>query len=170
MSPGVDEDDARHALKCCIFGSLLGYIRRRVKHDKEQVADLQSQRAQLQVQLKQTDSGVQAEGLEARIDAIERELASLNQPLATLEDYLGFVAEVVSGPENFIRSSADQLRLTRMGVKLTDGSSESGYMVPVVEIHVACHEPRVATLVRFPRAELLPRPDYLAQADLFLAV
>ena len=171
MSPGLDESDARYALKCCVFDSLLTYIRRRVKYDKEHSADLQNQRNVLVNQLRRTEDDVPVrQELEGRIGEVERELAASDQPLSTLEDYLAFVVRVLADPKQYIGTSPQEFRLTRTGVKLDEKSLETGYTVPVVEIRVTCNEPRVATLVRFPRAEMLPQPDYLQQADLFLAV
>jgi hypothetical protein len=53
---------------------------------------------------------------------------------------------------------------------LDQGVADSGNQVPLFEIRVASHTPRVGALVRFPRAELLPRQDFVRGADLFLAL
>ncbi len=62
------------------------------------------------------------------------------------------------------------LRLTRLGIMLEAGSSEPGYELGVSEIRIASHRPRIGALVRFPREELLPKPDFVRQADIFLAL
>jgi hypothetical protein len=53
------------------------------------------------------------------------------------------------------------MRLSRMAVKLDNCSDESGYELTLPEIHIASHAPRISTLVRFPREELLPEKDFL---------
>ena len=77
---------------------------------------------------------------------------------------------MLAHPEQYVYRDQHELRLNRLGVKLEDDSTEAGYTVPLSEIQVAYHKPRIAALVRFPREELLPRQDYLQKADLFLAV
>ena len=62
------------------------------------------------------------------------------------------------------------LRLNRQAAKLELGSLGPGHELELSEIHIASHQPRIGALVRFPRGELLPQPDMLKQADLFLAV
>jgi hypothetical protein len=54
-----------------------------------------------------------------------------------------------------------------MGFKVAQESSVPAYELDIAEIRIATREPRVAALVRFPRNELLPKKDFLLQADSF---
>jgi hypothetical protein len=57
-----------------------------------------------------------------------------------------------------------------MAIKLEEGMNVPGYQVPLSEIHIASHTPRVSVLVRFPRRELQPPQDLMRKAELFLAM
>jgi hypothetical protein len=151
-----------------VFSSLLGFIRREANSATEYTVDLENQRRSLLTRRRSSD-GASAD-IDARLAQIEAELAARELPLDTLDARLSFVADVLGNPSNYISSASFTMRLNRMGVKLSNIASESGSLVPMTEIRVARHAPRIATLVRFPRAELLPTPDYLQQADRFLAV
>lgn len=170
FSTGADQADARRALKCCIFNSLLAHIRLRVKTAKERAAELENRRSMLRGRLRHEASEADAMRLQARIEEVERDLAARELCLDSLENHLEFIATVLGDPARYVRCNQYDLRMNRLGVKLEEGSADSGYTVPLYEIHVADHKPRIAALVRFPRAELLPRQDYLQKADLFLAV
>jgi hypothetical protein len=168
VSPGVEEADARRALKCCIFNSLLGYARRRAKTAKETALELGNRRKALQGRLTRASDEHAARELQAQIDQLEQGLAQESLKLVTLNDHLEFVAEVLGNPAQYVSRGGHDLRLSRLGIKLEGQSDKAGYEVPLAEIHVACHEPRIAALVRFRRDELLARHDYLRKADLFL--
>ncbi len=170
FSTGANQADARRSLKCCIFHSLLAYIRLRAKTAKEGAAELESRRVMLQGRLRREVSDADAAQLQTQIDEVERDLAARELCLDSLENHLEFIAAVLGNPAQYVNCNQYDLRMNRLGVKLEDGSADTGYTVPLYEIHVADHDPRIAALVRFPRAELLPRQDYLQKADLFLAV
>ena len=169
LSPGVTEADARRALKCCIFNHLLGYIRRRAKTAKESRLGLESQRSALKARAR-TASAEKAAALNRQISELENELAQEDLRLVSLEDHMAFIVDVFSNPMQHVSGGGQELHLSRQGIKLKADAGESGYRVSVSEIRVSCHEPRIATLVCFPRSELLPQLDYLAKADLFLSV
>lgn len=165
VSPGSTEAQARQGLKCCIFNSLLGYIRRRAKTAKENRIDLEGRRRSLISRLREEESPDKASDLKARIAELERDLAGEELSLITLDDHLEFIAQVLSSPAEYVSASDEAMHLDRMGIK-----QESGAGFPVAEIRVSCHEPRVAVLASFPRKDLRPQQDYLKKADLFLAV
>jgi hypothetical protein len=174
VAPGLSDEEARRGLKCCIFNNLLSYVRRRGNTAKETVQEAENRLRVLRGRLQQkrafaADAASVAE-IEAQIERQERLLDLEDLRLDSLEDHLAFVAGVLRDPTQVVRRADRMLRLTRMGIKIESGPSQGANAIPLSEIHVACHEPRVAVLVRFPRAELLPEQDYLQRADLFLAV
>lgn len=174
VSPGTDESSARCALKCCMFDGLLAHIRHRAKHAKTRTQDLESRLHALQARLhRRSRLGLpdgQAAVLRSQIDDLQRQLGKQGLRLRTIREHLEFVAGALSHPAEFLRTDRSALRLNRQSVKLEDGSAEPGYHLDLAEIRIASHQPRIGALVRFPRRDLLPRPDMLKQADLFLAI
>ena len=53
---------------------------------------------------------------------------------------------------------------------LDAGSTEPGYDVSVSQVCIGSRSPRVLALVHFLRTDLLPRQDFITEADLFLAL
>jgi len=171
ISPGISEEDARRALKCCIFNSLITYIRRRTKTLKEQTEKLENRRRMLSGRIQHRQEGAEDfEQMQAQLQEVEEQLEQRDLRLDSLREHLEFVADVLAHPSDYVEGDHHELRLNRLGIKLEEDAEELGYTVPLSEIRVACHQPRIATLVRFPREELLPQQDYLKKADLFLAV
>jgi len=170
VSPGCTEEEARSALKCCVFNSLLAYIRRRSKTAKEQSSEWENRRRVLRGRLRFARNQTEALRLEEEIREVEQQLAGQSLHLHTPDDHIDFMTDVLSNPQQYVARENISMRLNRMGIKLDDDNTTPNCQVTLCEIRVACHEPRVATLVRFPREELLPHQDYLRKADLFLAV
>ena len=166
-SPGVSETDARRALKCCIFNSLLGMIRQRFADARASEVERRKQLAMLRSQLREAvrqGAGVERQDrLEKQIEA----LANMDQNPWTLEDQLASVQDVLRHAERFVSAGFQRLRLTHMGVRVDRASAEPAYDIDIARIQVAGGEPRVAALVRFPRGELLPKTGFLLQTGTF---
>jgi len=170
LSPGASEADARSALKCCIFNSLLSYIHHRSKTAREQSEDLRNRRRVLLGRLKHHSGEEKGRELQGRLQEVERKLADRELNLDSLEAHLEFISNVLANPQRYVSWERQELRLSRLGIKLEGDSVQAGNSLFLSEIHIADHGPRIAALVRFPRAELLPHQDYLRKADLFLAI
>jgi hypothetical protein len=174
VSPGVDEAGSRCALKCCIFNGLLTHVRRRASDARTRVADLDNRMVLANRRLHalgQDPAKEQARSaLRAEIGRLEEELSDDSLRLHTLNEHFGFVIDSLSHPADIVRTESRSLHLSRMGIKLDKDSDEPGYELTLPEIRIASHSPRIGTLVRFPRQELLPEPDFLKQADLFLSL
>jgi hypothetical protein len=174
ISPGATEVDARCALKCCVLKAFLGHIRQQVGGATTTVADLETRLRVLRGRLKEANRRADAvedrSRLERNIGQAEQDLAGVGLRLATLDDQLAFVAESLAKPEQFLTGGITRLRVSRLGIKLEGASTEAGNEIELSEIHIASHGPRVGSLVRFPREELLPQPDFFRNADLFLAL
>ncbi len=170
VAPGITEMEARQGLKCCIFNSLLSYIRRRAKTAKENREGLENRRRSLKSRLRHETDEDRASDMKARIAELERDLAGEELSLITLDDHLEFIALVLGNPSQYVSRTGETMHINRLGIKQDQGSIDAGNVITLAEIHVACHEPRIAALARFPRKELLPQHDYLKKADLFLTV
>jgi len=174
VSPGTTESEARCALKCCIFKSLLADIRNKVTSARSRSGELETRLSALQGRLRRLDNGRKTGATRSKlceeIAAVERELATVEPRLETNDDLLQYLTDELSNPGKFVRMQTRSLRLNRMGTRIEVGSSEPGYDLDVSEISVASREPRVSAMVRFPRAELLPKEDFLKKANLFLSM
>lgn len=174
VSPGVDEASARCALKCCMFDAFLAHIRRELLATKTNRLALQGRLHSLrarQRRLSQEMAGTtDAVMLYNEIRDLEQQYLAEDGQLDSITGRMAFVAGMLSQPEQFISSEHCFLRVNRQAAKLEPGSEKNDTDLMLSKIHIASHQTRVGALVRFPRAELLPKPDMLKQADLFLAV
>jgi hypothetical protein len=173
LAPGGSEAEARVALKCCIFNGLLAYVKNRASESKTRAMTLESRRKSLRTRLSQ--AGTEGDGasraeLERKIALVEREIAQGVPRLTSLEDYLEFVADVLGNPQQYLNGCSSSIRLSRLGIKLEGGRTDAGNEIPLFLFRLASHTPRVGSLVRFPRAELLPPQDFVRRADLFLTL
>jgi hypothetical protein len=174
VSPGADEAAARCALKCCMFDAFLAHIRRELVDAKTSRLALESRlqalRARQRRLLHENLSTTGSSALQNEIHQLERQYLGEKEQLDSIPGRLDFVARRLSQPEKFISSERCFLHVNRRGAKLEPGSEENDTDLKLSKIHIASHQTRVGALVRFPRDELLPKPDMLKQADLFLAV
>jgi hypothetical protein len=173
LSPASSEAGARQSLKCCIFNGLLAHIRKREREEKIRVIELEDRRESLISRLNRTASENRDESreeLERLISDIARELAREIPRLASPEYHLNLVADVLGKPAQYVRGSLSSIHLSRLGIKLDGDGTDIGDEIPLFEVQVASHGTRVGTLVRFPRAELLPQQDFVRKTDLFLAL
>lgn len=172
VSPGSGEADARRALKCCIFNGLLDHIRRSASAAKGTTDDLERRLQALRGRQRHLNGGAsndtQAAELQGEIDDVARQLGGQAVRLSTLDDHLRFVAEALDNPSAYLSARTFRLRISRLGIRLDEESLEPGYELLLSEMRVSSQGPRVSALVRFPREELLPRPDILANARHFL--
>jgi hypothetical protein len=173
VSPGIDEASARCALKCCMFDGLLAHIQRKAAQAKTQTQALESRLHALNARLRrisqQRDPENQYATLHAQLQELQQQIDQ-NLHVGTIKEHLDFVARALAHPAEFLGTDRCSLRLNRQALKLESGSTMPGYDLELTEIHIASHHPRIGALVRFPRDELLPPPDMLKQADLFLAI
>jgi hypothetical protein len=169
VSPGLDEADARCALKCCIFNSLIAHIRLESAKALTRADDLDGRAQAWRARLKRETPGTARHAeLQREVDAIEAELRAPTLRLATLDDHFRYVADALANPQTLVSSHRQSIFVDRLGIKY-DGPDAAARELTLSEVHVAGHRPRVASLVRFPRAELLPARDFVREASIFLA-
>ena len=163
-SPGVSEEDARRALKCCILNSILKTIRQQLADaracEMERKKQLVMLRNQLREAVRQGATVEQQSGLEKQMEALACSTGNANPLPQTLEDQLVFILAVLRNPAGYVSAGFQRLRLTHMGVKVNPESKEPAYELDIAKILVTSREPRVAALVRFPRSDLLPKPEF----------
>ncbi|MCG6859824.1 MAG: hypothetical protein LJE70_00825 [Chromatiaceae bacterium] len=170
FSPSASEAEARHSLKCCIFNGLLAHIRKREREERIRVIELEDRRGSLVSRLNRTASegdGESRDALQGMIADIGRELMREIPRLASPEYHFDLLTDVLGNPTQYVSGSPGSIHLSRLGIKLEGGRSDSGDEIPLFEIQVASQGTRIGALVRFPRADLLPRQDFVRKADLF---
>ncbi len=174
VSPGTDETSARCALKCCMFDAFLAHIRREIvsasTRDQALQARLQAARARLRRETQRQADSAALEATRGEIDALERECIEGDVRMSSVAGRLEFIVDALSRPEDFISAEPCLVHVDRRAVKLEPAAAGKTADLRLSKIRIASHGPRVGALVRFPRSELLARPDMLRQADLFLAV
>jgi hypothetical protein len=169
VAPGRTERDARQALKCCIFNGFLGFTRHRLEEATQRRDAARILRRRLRQLRTEPGTDHRRVALELELAAAEREIARQDQPIADIAEKLRFVAGILANPSAMMSAIRKPLNLSRLGVQISDSSNEPGYRLVLSEIQIASHAPRVGALVKFPRHELLPAPDFIRQADLFLS-
>lgn len=159
VSPSTSEADARRSFKCRLFNRLLDFIRNRAGTARTTTMELEHRVKSLKGRLRQTTrhkgGNLSDDALIAQIAQLERAIQQQDLRLVSLADYLEFVIDVLGSPAQILSSSFYSIRLSRLGILLEEDSLDPGYEVPLSEIRLTTQEPKVGSLVRFPRAELL---------------
>jgi hypothetical protein len=175
-SPAPSEEATREGLKQCLFGGLVTHALESIVQHKLTAHRLQNERQTLHVRLRHFEHQLKAAGNDAELAAraaraIEQtrqqlaaiETALLNARPATPLESLQQVHAVFSQPDAFVRMRKYSLTLTRMGIRTGDSEAQSCNRIELTEVEIADAAPRVVTLAKFPRNELLPRADFSAQ-------
>jgi hypothetical protein len=170
VSPGLDETAARCALKCCIFNCVVGHIRARSTQLKSGSSDLEGRARALNGRLRHLAADTpEHAAVQREIEALDTELQQQGPRLSSLEDQLRFVADSLSRLDEIVACRHQTLYVDRLGIRQDNAAATNVHELRLAEIQVATKPPRVATLVSFPRDELLPKRDFLREASLFLA-
>jgi len=171
LSPAASEVAARSSIKCCIFNGLLAHIRKRIRGEKIRILELENRRDFLTARLHR---GNPENGNESRAE-LQRELDEIGKTLAqavprsvSLASHLDLVTDVLENPDQYISGSLSSIHLSRMGIELNGNQAGDDNEISLFEIRIASQGTRIGALVRFPRAELLPRQDLVRAAGLFL--
>ena len=169
-SPAASETEAREGLRHCLFQGLVTNALERIMKLRLASHQLQSRRRMLHARLRQnrqklkeappgTDldnkiaQAIEATGLE--LGMIERQM--INTPLMTPQATLEQVTDVLSKPEEFVRMRNTPLRLDKMCIKISDDSPAPANKLNLTEVIIGNELPRVVTLARFPRKDLLAK-------------
>lgn len=168
ISPGLTEEEARQALKCCIFKSLIAFMQREIAEAKKNQAKNETQRRVLVGRIRSCQEDNQRVGLEQNLEQLDARILQSTR-FKTLKDHFDFIRDTLQNPDTCVRCRNFEISMNRMGVQISEHQTEGRMQVPVTEITVTSHPPRIAALARFPREELLPTKDFVREADIFLA-
>lgn len=169
VSPGQTEEEAGQALKCCIFRSLVVFIQREIIAAKKTQLKQETRQRVLNGRIRTTRNESERIQMQEELRQLKNK-RSEGPVLKTLTDYIEFIRKTLQSPKAYVSCRNFDIRLNRMGLKINGPGNEDGLLLPVSEIEVASHNPRIAALARFPREELLPEVDFAKEASLFLAM
>ena len=170
VAPGLDEAAARRALKCCVCNCLIDYIGARSTQLKNGSSDIVNRGRALRGRLRREPEGTPEHAvMERQLEGIDAELDEQGPRLTTLEDQMCFVIDSLKRAHEIIVCRQQTLFVDRLGIQHSSAKASNVNELRIAEIQVAEKPPRVATLVSFPRSELLPARDFLLEASLFLA-
>ncbi len=100
-----------------------------------------------------------------RLREIESELTKIRTHSATIEQHLAHVATTLKEPEKYLRLERVSLQLNHMNVKVSSNSPKAGNILHLNDVIIGKNQQHLtAMLIRFHTRELLPQPDFFAQA------
>lgn len=105
--------------------------------------------------------------IDGRLREVQAELRRLQTGAATLDQHLSQVAAVMEQPEQHLRLERTTLTLDYMNAK-TDPTTTNANVVNFDEILMGPEQRITVLLIHFPRNELLPEPDFFAEAQRLL--
>ena len=162
-SPAPSETETREGLKNCLFQGLVTNALERIVQLRLASHQLQNRRQMLHARLRRhrQQTGKVSQGTRTiektslELKKIEEEM--LHAPLLTPQILLQQVLEVFSKPDDFVQIRKLQLRLNKMGIKISDKSAQADNKLNLTEVIIGNNPPRVVTLAMFPRKELLAK-------------
>ena len=176
-SPARVEPETRKGLKHCLFQGLVTNALERIVQRRLASHRLQSQRQMLHARLsrykqrtsdvkKGTRAGVKlAHGIEeTSLELRKTEEKMISTPLLTPQLALEQVAEVFSKPDDFVHMRKYSLTLNKMGIKISDNSTQLCNKINLTEVTIGNELPRVITLATFPVKALVSETVFSAHA------
>ena len=165
-SPAPREPETRKGLKQCLFDGLVTNALERITMMRLKNYRLSSelqvlkarQRRQLTAMQKSADASLAAEYQETtqQLDKLEAELAKA--PLATPQAAMEQVVTVFRNPEDFVRLRKFPLRLNKMGILAGNDTEQPCNEINLTEVTIGESDPRIVTLAKFARNDILPEP------------
>lgn len=166
-SPAPREPETRRGLKQCLFDGLVTNALERITRmrltnyqltSELQILKARQRRQQMALQ-KSADPALATEYQDTcrQLQQLEAELSKT--PLATPQAAMEQVMTVFRNPEEFVRLRKFSLRLNKMGILIGDEPEQPCNEIDLTEVTIGEGSPRIVTLARFPRSEILPPPD-----------
>ena len=177
VTPSSSELELRENLERRAFNNLIAYALERITGLVAARHSLEEQQQLLQMQLKVAHLKSQSlepligdkDSATIDIEALRKQAAHTGQArdqtsarLTTLEDYIDRIAEVLGDPQAHLRLKQISMNLSKMNIKLDDQQADSRQALQLIEASLGEHLKRVLLIARFPRDDLLPKQDFLA--------
>ena len=177
VTPSSSELELRNNLERRAFENLIAYALERIaglvaaRHsleEQQQLLEMQLKVAHLRSQSLEPLIGDKDSGT-IDIEVLRKQSAHTGQAreqtsarLTTLEDYIDRIAEVLGAPQTHLRLDSISMRLSKMNIKLDQQPADTGQALQLIEASLGERLKRVLLITRFPRDDLLPRQDFLA--------
>jgi hypothetical protein len=178
FAPAAELLDCRRQVGMLILRRLAGLALERITALGDRAVELEQRKALLgsrlrMLSLRRNGIGDISGGSDAsaEIASIERELKATvddyheaKASLATLETRIEHVNAIFDAPAEHVSLARTELRVNRMGYKVTEASGEQASPLTLSELSIGSGLTIVIAFVRCPRAELPPREDLIARA------
>jgi len=178
VAPAATQIDARVEIGLRGVRRLLDVVLARIAALQQQGTDLAERKAFLGTKLRQLKSagfGIEPAAdhtqeiadLEARIASDAKELLEIKGKPRSLEHYLEQISDVLLVPEQHLTMSELRLRVSRLGIKVAENSSEPADELLLTELRLGelC---AIAVPVKCRRSDMLPKGSLLAEAEKYL--
>lgn len=170
LSPAIDDNEVRSAIKKCIFDGLVTYALQQIANIKIERRDLIHKRRILHAQLRSRQTGSnglsallaqahfesaqQCASLSKDLKEAETRLANITGDSDVLSFYLEEIRKVLSKPENFIQINIACFRLSDMGILLDGEAAQSVNAVCFSELNITNVMKRVVAIIRYNKNEI----------------
>ena len=174
MAPAATEKEVRSCMKKCIFDALISntfefvmanHLREAGTDEYRKVLDRRYKANQAWGQeLTDLIFSIRADALSGKATSVDaateqNENSAKNNHLETPGDRLDRVLDLLAHPENMVRLNHISMNLTRLGVKVKEGSSQSSNKIEFTEIEINDVWRRIIVLVRYPRKEMMSKEN-----------
>ena len=179
-----DETATRWELKKRAFDNLIETALRRIVAERTKRDELAQERHLLGKKLQALADGhwglesvldrgqsgpADMAAIETQIASIDAELTRIGATAVNLNDYLAVVADTLSAPQEHLRREAVSLTLSRMGIKLPQGSQAFGDTLQLSEFSTSDGRCAIVVLVSIPWGEFPDRSsDFFTEASRYL--
>ena len=177
FAPAAELIDCRRQVGMLIMRRLAALALERITSLGERAVELEQRKAMLGSRLRMLSlrrNGIEeiaAGDASAEIAAIEKELKATvddyheaKASLATLETRIDHIKAVFEAPADHVRLARTEVRVNRMGYKVSEASGEEASRLVLSELSIGSGLTAVIAFVRCARAELPPREDLVARA------
>ena len=177
VTPSSSELELRKNLEKRAFENLIAYALERITGLVAARHSLEEQQQLLEMQLKVAHLKSQSleplignkDSATIDIEALRKQATHTGQAreqssagLTTLEDYIDRIADVLGDPQTHLRLDSISMHLSKMNIKLDEHSADTSQALQLIEASLGEHLKRILLITRFPRDDLLPKQDFLA--------
>jgi len=178
VAPAATPTDLRVEIGLRGVRRLLDVVLARIAALQQQATDLAERKAFLGTKLRMLKSrgfGIEPAAdhtreiaeLEAKIAQDTRELMEIKGKPRSMEHYLEQIGDVLLVPEQHLTMSEVRLRVSRLGIKVAEQSSEPAHELVLTELRLGelC---AIAVPVKCKRSDMPPKGSLLAEAEKYL--
>ena len=178
VAPAATKEDARIEIGLRGVRRLLDVVLARIGAMQQQAAELAERKAYLGTKLRMLKSagfGIEAVAdhtreiaeIEAQIARDAKDLLEIKAAPRSLEGYIEQISDVMLVPEQHLTMSEVRLRVSRLGIKVAERSSEPAHELVLSELRLG-ELSSIAVPVKCKRSDLPAKQGLLAGAEKYL--